>query len=124
MSIKTQDHHLSAMYLNGEQKTGDNKNLGNWPNSSADDAALRQLRVLQAKLRRERAMGRRGHWAYDLSRHLALTQMVKETIARISLQSSLKIPHENSNMHNIGATTDHAKHPASSHNRRSIYGEN
>lgn len=43
-----------------------------------EEAARRRLLDLKRKLRRERAMGRSGHWAYSLTRHLALTRMVKE----------------------------------------------
>lgn len=45
------------------------------------DAAMHELAGLRRRLRRERAMGRCGHWGYDLARHLALTQMVKEAEA-------------------------------------------
>lgn len=45
------------------------------------EAARRELADLQRRLRRERSMGRCGHFAYDLSRHLALTQMVKRAEA-------------------------------------------
>lgn len=40
------------------------------------------LADLRRQLRRERAMGRGGHWAYSLSRHLALKKMVDEAQAR------------------------------------------
>ncbi len=44
----------------------------------------REIRRLRAALRRERARGRCGHWSYDLTRHLALSQALKraETAAR------------------------------------------
>lgn len=41
------------------------------------DAARAHLAQLRQKLRRERALGKSGHAGYDLSRHLALAQMVK-----------------------------------------------
>ncbi|GAB5376334.1 MAG: hypothetical protein AcusKO_27960 [Acuticoccus sp.] len=40
------------------------------------------LADLRRQLRRERAMGRGGHWAYSLSRHLALKKMVEEAQER------------------------------------------
>ncbi|WMS42038.1 hypothetical protein RDV64_18495 [Acuticoccus sp. MNP-M23] len=41
-------------------------------------AASRHLAQLRQRLRRERALGRGGYDGYDLSRHLALAQMVKD----------------------------------------------
>ncbi len=35
------------------------------------------VRRLAQALRRERALGRAGHWTYDLNRHMALTQAWK-----------------------------------------------
>ena len=45
------------------------------------EAARHTLNDLRRRLRRERAMGRRGHIGYDLSRHLALVQMVRRAEA-------------------------------------------
>ncbi len=45
--------------------------------AAREKAAERHLAQLRQKLRRERALGRGGHTGYDLSRHLALAQMVK-----------------------------------------------
>ena len=35
------------------------------------------LATLRSELRRERARGKAGHWAYDLARHLKLARQVK-----------------------------------------------
>jgi len=47
----------------------------------AGEAAQRRLAELRRKLRRERAMGRCGHWAYSLTRHLALSRSVRQAEA-------------------------------------------
>jgi len=41
-------------------------------------AARQHLADLRRRLRRERALGKGGHAGYDLSRHLALAQLVKQ----------------------------------------------
>lgn len=48
------------------------------------EAAERELAVLRRQLRRERLLGKAGHWGYDLTRHLALTQLVKRAEAAFS----------------------------------------
>ena len=50
-------------------------------------AAERELAVLRRQLRRERLLGKAGHWGYDLTRHLALTQLVKRAEAAFSRRS-------------------------------------
>lgn len=37
---------------------------------------------LRAALRRERVQGRAGHWAYDLNRHIALSQALRSETKR------------------------------------------
>lgn len=57
---------------------------GKLPEATAEarrEAARRTLNDLRRRLRRERAMGRRGHVGYDLSRHLSLVQMVRRAEA-------------------------------------------
>ncbi|MEM9224502.1 MAG: hypothetical protein AAGB11_19175 [Pseudomonadota bacterium] len=63
----------------GEAEFGGVDTLADRP--STLEAAKQHLAKLRRKLRRERTMGRRGHFAYDLARHLALTQMVKQAQA-------------------------------------------
>ena len=41
------------------------------------DTARLIVRRLAQELRRERRLGRAGHWTYDLNRHMALTQAWK-----------------------------------------------
>lgn len=53
--------------------------------SAAGPAAdARILRLLAQALRRERALGRAGHWAYDLNRHIGLSQAYLAEQAHVS----------------------------------------
>ena len=60
--------------------------LAIWP-GDADNASAesgRMLRQLTQALRRERALGRAGHSAYNLARHLGLTQACAGERARLA----------------------------------------
>jgi len=46
------------------------------------------VRKLADALRRERRLGRAGHWAYDLNRHIALAQAWKAETETAALQNS------------------------------------
>ncbi|MEM6846468.1 MAG: hypothetical protein AAF580_00130 [Pseudomonadota bacterium] len=46
------------------------------------DGACHDVAALRRKLRRERARGKAGHWAYDLARHLKLARQLKTIQAR------------------------------------------
>lgn len=47
------------------------------------ETTQRIIRRLADALRRERRLGRAGHWTYDLNRHIALAQAWKAESARI-----------------------------------------
>jgi hypothetical protein len=42
--------------------------------AAASAPAAQVVKLLARALRRERALGRAGHWAYDLGRHIGLAQ--------------------------------------------------
>ena len=51
-----------------------------WPNEINDTTILgrrRMCRLLMSALRRERQRGIAGHWTYDVSRHAALSKMLR-----------------------------------------------
>lgn len=74
----------------GERQT--NKAASRETKSVHDCAGARHLAALRRRLRRERALARCGHFAYDLSRHLALTRLVKSLEGRVPTPKSKK-PH-------------------------------
>ncbi len=52
-----------------------------WPNEINDTMILgrrRMRRLLMSALRRERQRGIAGHWTYDVSRHAALSKMLRQ----------------------------------------------
>ena len=55
--------------------------LGRLPEAEPDRSRA-ILRLLDQALRAERALGRAGHWTYDLNRHIGLMQAFKAERAR------------------------------------------
>ena len=51
-------------------------------NAAGATANAHIMRMLQRALRRERALGRAGHWTYDLNRHIGLAQAYAAERAR------------------------------------------
>lgn len=51
---------------------------------SSDGEARRSLGRLRSALRRERRLGEAGHWAYSITRHLALAHQVRQAEAALS----------------------------------------
>lgn len=47
------------------------------------------LRTLRRKLRRERTLARAGHHAYDITRHLALVQMIRDAERRCARERGM-----------------------------------
>ena len=59
-----------------------------WPHEIADDTPTARaaiVRRLRRALRRERQRGVAGHWAYDLSRHMALVRAYRFELERLTL---------------------------------------
>lgn len=57
-----------------------------WPHEIADrslNGVARIVALLARALRAERQRGKAGHWTYDLSRHLALTNALREERAEL-----------------------------------------
>lgn len=46
--------------------------------------SMRELARLRSALRRERTMGRAGHWAYSITRHMALAHQLKRAEAALA----------------------------------------
>lgn len=63
--------------------TMQNSELDKLPRPGMQEAAARHLAELRKQLRRERALGKAGHWGYDLTRHLALKQKVRRAEAAL-----------------------------------------
>lgn len=62
------------------------KLIGLWPKEIADETyevTARIVALLQKALRAERRRGQSGHWTYDLNRHVALTESLKEEENRL-----------------------------------------
>ncbi len=58
--------------------------IGLWPQDVSDDhagGAAVILGKLRRALRAERQRGRAGHWAYDLNRHAALLEAIRQETA-------------------------------------------
>ena len=82
-----------------ERKTFDRetelpKLIGLWPSELRDysiDGTVRIVALLSKALRSERRRGNSGHWAYDLNRHMALAEALKEEEVRLaSLKAALQ----------------------------------
>jgi hypothetical protein len=64
------------------------KLIGLWPRELADVSEAGTARVvamLRKALRGERQRGIAGHWTYDLNRHLALIEALREERARLKI---------------------------------------
>lgn len=62
------------------------KLIGLWPSELRDisaDGTARVVGLLQRAIRLERKRGERGHWTYDLNRHIALSNALKAEQARL-----------------------------------------
>jgi hypothetical protein len=57
--------------------------IGLWPQEISDDAGGTAVILgrLRRALRAERQRGRAGHWAYDLNRHAALLEAIRQETA-------------------------------------------
>jgi len=63
------------------------KLIGLWPHEVRDPAVgavERIVKLLRKALRAERRRGQAGHWTYDLTRHLALSDALKKEEARLA----------------------------------------
>ncbi len=68
------------------------KLIGLWPHELADTseaATARVVALLRKALRGERQRGQAGHWTYDLNRHLALIEALREERARLKIVADL-----------------------------------
>lgn len=68
------------------------KLIGLWPHELADTseaATARVVALLRKALRGERQRGQAGHWTYDLNRHLALIEALREERARLKIVAGL-----------------------------------
>jgi len=62
------------------------KLIGLWPSELRDisaDGTARIVGLLQRAIRSERKRGERGHWTYDLNRHIALSNALKAEQTRL-----------------------------------------
>lgn len=62
------------------------KLVGLWPAELRDmslEAAAKVIALLRKAIRAERRRGQSGHWTYDLTRHLALSEALKAEEARL-----------------------------------------
>ncbi len=68
------------------------KLIGLWPHELADTSEAGTARVvalLRKALRGERQRGLAGHWTYDLNRHLALIEALREERDRLKIVAGL-----------------------------------
>jgi hypothetical protein len=64
------------------------KLIGLWPRELEDcteAACLHIIALLEKALRGERQRGQGGHWSYDLNRHAALVEALREERARLQV---------------------------------------
>lgn len=54
------------------------KLIGLWPGEIANITQEKIVGLLQKALRAERRRGQAGHWTYDLNRHIALAESLRE----------------------------------------------
>lgn len=68
------------------------KLIGLWPHELSDCSEAgteRVIALLRKALRSERQRGQAGHWTYDVSRHMALVEALREEQARLSILQRL-----------------------------------
>lgn len=68
------------------------KLVGLWPHELQDcteAGTLHIIGLLQKALRGERHRGQAGHWTYDLNRHVALNEALREEQARLKILQRL-----------------------------------
>jgi hypothetical protein len=70
------------------------KLVGLWPHELQDcteDGTLHVIALLRKALRGERQRGHAGHWTYDLNRHVALVEALREERARLQILRRLPL---------------------------------
>ncbi len=66
--------------------------IGLWPHeleNCSEDASVRIVALLRKALRSERQRGIGGHWTYDINRHLALREALREENERLRILKGL-----------------------------------